>query len=211
MSEPAGEPRPLPPFFYARAAEEVARDLLGALLVSTTGGERAVARIVETEAYLGPHDPASHAAERIGRTARNASMFGPPGIAYVYRIYGLHWCLNTVTGLAGHPAAVLIRAAQPLQGIDIMRRRRRSGTRRAVERAADWPPDTQLARGPARLAQALGIDGALDGHALDGPPLWIAPGEAVAPDDVAIGPRIGITRAADWDLRFYVRSSPWVS
>lgn len=156
-------------------------------------------RIVEAEAYVGPHDPASHAAERIGRTARNASMFGPPGIAYVYRIYGLHWCLNVVTGPEGYPAAVLIRALEPLAGIETMRRRRR--LRR----------DHELTSGPARLAEALGITGALDGHPLQEPPLVLAAGEPVPDEAVAVGPRIGVTRAQDWPLRFYVRGNPWVS
>jgi DNA-3-methyladenine glycosylase len=191
---------PLSPSFYERSAEEVARDLLGAVLVSEVAGERAAGRIVETEAYTGPEDPASHAAERIGRTARNAAMFGPAGIAYVYRIYGLHWCLNAVTGPAGHPAAVLIRAIEPLAGIDVMRKRRGIGV-----------GDRDLARGPGRLAQALGITGVLNEHPLDRPPLLIAEGAPVPPADIVAGPRIGVTRAHDWPLRFYLRDNPWVS
>ena len=158
---------------------------------------------METEAYIGPHDPASHAAERIGRTARNASMFGPPGIAYVYRSYGVHWCLNAVTGHHEFPAAVLIRALEPVAGIDVMRRRRTWQGR--------VPSDRDLCSGPGRLTAALAINGALDGHPLDRQPLWIEAGEEVADADVAYGPRIGITRAADWPLRFCVRSSRWLS
>src|SRR5690606_19885019 len=96
-------PGALAPSFYARSAEQVARGLLGAVLVSTIGGRRTSGRIVETEAYVGPHDPASHAAERIGRTARNQAMYGQPGRAYVYRIYGIHWCLNAVTDQVDFP------------------------------------------------------------------------------------------------------------
>ena len=110
--------------FYARPAESVARDLLGMVLVSTIGGSEVRGRIVETEAYVGPHDDASHAAARIGRTARNEAMYGEPGVAYVYRIYGVHWCLNAVTDVADFPAAVLIRALEPIRGISLMRRRR---------------------------------------------------------------------------------------
>ncbi|HEY8469604.1 MAG TPA: DNA-3-methyladenine glycosylase [Longimicrobiales bacterium] len=212
MSGAASALRPLPPAFYARPADEVARDLLGAVLVSTTGGALVSGRIVETEAYLGPHDAASHAAERTGRTARNASMFGPPGIAYVYRIYGLHWCLNAVTGPEGYPAAVLIRALEPLEGIEVMRRRR--GLRPAESAGGSRQRqgrDRELTKGPARLAQALGIDGALDGHRLQDPPLVLAEGERVDPAAIAVGPRIGVTRAVDWPLRFYIRDNPWVS
>ncbi len=191
---------PLPPSFYARSAERVARSLLGHLLVSTIGGQRTAGRIVETEAYVGPHDDASHAAERIGRTLRNASMFGAPGIAYVYRIYGVHWCLNVVTDRVDYPAAVLIRALEPLEGIDVMR------ARRAAVRA-----ERDLCSGPGKLAQALGITGALDGHALDAPPLWIVHGRRVAAKHVVTCARIGVTRAHDWPLRFYQRGNPHVS
>lgn len=151
---------------------------------------------METEAYIGPEDPASHAAARIGRTRRNATMFGRAGLAYVYRIYGMHWCLNVVTGGEGHPAAVLVRALDPLGGIDVMEGRR--GRR-------------PLTSGPARLCQALGVTGDLDGHDLTRSPLWLAPGWPVTPSEISRSERIGIRRAADWPLRFYVTDHPAVS
>lgn len=163
-------------------------------------GRVTAGRIVETEAYIGPHDPASHAAERIGRTRRNAAMFGEPGTAYVYRIYGLHWCLNAVTDRAEFPSAVLIRAIDPVQGIEVMRERR----------GGAWD-GRRLTGGPARLTQALGVTGDLDHHPLDRPPLWIAAGVPVPDAKVDAGPRIGITRAADWPLRFHVRGHRCVS
>lgn len=189
--------------FYARPAEVVARALLGCLLATEIDGERTSGRIVETEAYLGPHDPASHAAERIGRTARNASMFGPPGIAYVYRSYGVHWCLNVVTDRTGFPAAVLVRALQPVSGIEVMRRRR--------ARAGRVPSDRALCAGPGRLSAALGIAGAHNGHPLDRPPLWIEGGPPLPAAAVSAGSRIGISQAADWPLRFCEHASPWLS
>lgn len=188
--------------FFARPAETVARELLGSVLVSTLGSVEAAGRIVEAEAYVGPHDPASHAAERIGRTVRNRSMFGPPGIAYIYRIYGVHWCLNTVTDRVDYPAAVLIRAIEPLRGLSVMRQRRAPG--------ADLD-DRQLGSGPGKLAAALGITGELDGHHLDRPPLFIARGQPLPDAAIARGPRIGVTRAADWPLRFFIRGNPHVS
>lgn len=192
----------LDPGFYARPAEVVARELLGTELVSTIGGREARGRIVETEAYVGPHDDASHAAARIGRTPRNEIMFGAPGLAYVYRIYGVHYCLNAVTDAVGFPAAVLIRALEPLQGLPLMRRRRA-----LAPDAKDW----LIASGPGKLAAALGITVAHNGIALTQSPLWIETGSPVAADAVACGPRIGITRAADWPLRFMERGSPWIS
>jgi DNA-3-methyladenine glycosylase len=176
----------------------VARALLGQRLVSAVGGRRCVARIVETEAYVGPHDPACHAAGW-RRTARNEALYGPPGLAYVYFTYGMHWCANVVTEREGFPAAVLLRAAEPLAGLAAMRRRR--GTARA----------TALASGPARLAQALGIDRRLDGHRLSERPLWIARGERIPAGRIVAAPRVGIRVAADWKLRFYVKDSPFVS
>jgi DNA-3-methyladenine glycosylase len=192
-------PEALPAAHFARDTAEAARLLLGARLVSEVGGARVECEIVETEAYVGPHDAASHAAERFGRTARNDAMFGAPGSAYVYLIYGMHWCINVVTEREGFPAAVLLRAARPLAGIDAVRARR--GAR----------PDAELMRGPGNLARALGVDGALNRHPLDRAPLWLAPGRAVSEAEVATGPRIGITRAADWPLRYWVRGTPHVS
>ncbi len=184
--------------FYGRPAREVARDLVGKVVVSEVGGERVGGRIVETEAYTGPEDPASHAAERIGRTTRNAAMFGPPGTAYVYLSYGVHWCLNAVSDREEHPGAVLIRALEPLMGLPAMRRRR--GMR-----------DRDLARGPGRLCQALGITGSLNGHVLTDPPLRFLDAPALPDSAVDAGPRIGISRALDWPLRFTVRGSRWLS
>lgn len=190
----------LPVSFFDRDAEEVARDLLGVLLESTIAGETTVGRIVETEAYVGPHDPASHASARAGQTRRNAPMFGPPGTAYVYLIYGLHWCFNVVTGPVGYPAAVLIRAVEPLAGREVMRSRR--GPRIA---------DRDLARGPGRLARAFQITGELNGHLLRDPPLRFLAGEEVPDSEVVVGPRIGITSAVDWPLRFHLSDCRWVS
>lgn len=163
------------------------------------GGERCAGEIVETEAYIGPHDEASHAAARVGRTPRNAVMFGPPGLAYVYRIYGIHWCLNAVAGPEGYPAAVLIRAGRPAEGIEVARVRRLGRV------------DAELMRGPGNLARALGVEGQLTGHPLNRAPLWIVAAAPVADEQIERGPRIGVTRAADWPLRFWIRGSPYVS
>ena len=159
-------------------AENAARDLLGSYLVSTIGGGVAGGRIVETEAYLGLPDPASHAAERIGRTGRNAPMFGPSGIAYVYFVYGMHWCFNVVTGEEGDPQAVLVRAIEPGFGIRQMRIRRGR--------------ENDLTNGPARLCQALGIDGALNWHPCDRRPLLLIQGAPPPPDRIAVTGRVGI-------------------
>jgi len=179
-----------------RPAEEVARELLGCRLLSSVGGEVTSGTIVEVEAYVGPHDPASHAAARIGRTPRNSAMFGPAGTAYVYRIYGLHWCLNVVTGEEGEPAAVLVRALEPDGGTEVMSRRRRR---------------RPLTSGPGRLCQALGVTGELDGHPLQEPPLQLLQGPPVAEEAAGVSGRIGIREAADWPLRFYLRGHPHVS
>ncbi len=189
---------PLLAAFYARPARDVARGLIGALVCSTLGGGRTVGRIVETEAYTGPDDPACHAAQRIGRTVRNQAMFGPPGTAYIYLSYGIHWCLNAVTDRVEYPAAVLIRALEPVAGLELMRARR-GGC------------DRDLARGPGRLTQALGLTGALDRHPLQLPPLTIHAGDPVGPHEIGDGPRIGISRATDWPLRFTLRHSRWLS
>ena len=183
-------PRRLRPADFAGDAPDMARALIGAvLLVDGVGG-----RIVETEAY-DREDPASHS--HSGPTLRNQAMFGPPGRAYVYRSYGIHWCLNFVCREEGHGAGVLIRAIEPLRGLDVMRERR--GLQEVK----------LLCSGPGKLGQALGIVHAFNGHRLDRKPF-----EVLAADgehEVVIGPRIGISKAADVPWRFGLAGSPFVS
>lgn len=197
---------PLPVAFYRRPAEEVARGLLGRWLVrQADDGRRLVLRIVEAEAYLGAPDAASHAAGG-RRTARNESLYRPGGYAYVYFIYGMHFCLNAVSGRRGVGSAVLLRAGEPVEGEASMRERRGLDGRRVR------PGD--VAGGPGKLCQALAIGGAFDGAPLYRGPLWIAAGEPVAPDEVAAGPRIGVAyagEAAAWPLRFAERGNRHVS
>ncbi len=189
---------PLPHTFYDRPTELVARDLLGAVLECTTGEGVTRARIVETEAYLGPHDAACHAVA--GLTARTKDLFGPPGMSYVYFIYGMYWCFNAVTRERGHGAAVLVRAVHPLDGLPLMRTRRPRAHR-----------DRDLTNGPGKLCLAMGITGALGGHSLRRPPLRILTGSPVLDSEVVVTPRIGITRAAEWPLRYLVAGDPYLS
>lgn len=179
--------------FFARPAPEVARDLIGMILCRRD--RDVAARIVEVEAYT-HDDPASHA--YAGHTARNAPMWGPAGHAYVYRSYGMHWCFNVSTGTEGVGQGCLIRAAQPLRGHEWLR------ARRPVER------DFDLLRGPAKLCQAFGISGAMSGSDLCGDGVLHFRDDGVRPD-VVEGPRVGVSRAADWPRRYYVAGSPWVS
>jgi DNA-3-methyladenine glycosylase len=172
---------------------DVAPRLLGAVV---RHGEVAV-RLTEVEAYDGPGDPGSHAYR--GRTARNAVMFGPPGHLYVYFTYGMHWCANVVCGPVDTPSAVLLRAGEVVDGLDLARARRTTARR-----------DRDLARGPARLCQALGIDASANGHDLAVAPLTLSPADAVA-EDVATGPRVGLRAAADRPWRFWLAGEPTVS
>jgi DNA-3-methyladenine glycosylase len=188
----------LPAAFYARETERVAREMLGGVLECHTPEGVASGRIVETEAYLGEDDPACHAA--VGRTARTSPLYGRPGTAYVYFIYGMHWCVNAVTRAEGLPSAVLIRALEPLEGVELMRRRR-PGARRLED----------LTSGPARLCDALGITGAHNGLPLQEPPLLVRRGGAIPDAAVTVAPRVGITKAADWPLRWFVTDSAFVS
>lgn len=182
---------PLPRAFYDRDAEAVARDLLGTLLAHRVGGALRVGRVVETEAYLGTHDLAAHSSR--GRTARTEVMFGPPGYAYVYLIYGMHHCLNVVTDAPGTASAVLIRALEPVENLD------------------------GATNGPGRLCKALAIDRTLNGQNLVSRDLFLS-----APEDlggagafaVVARPRVGVDYAGEWaekPLRFYIAGNPYVS
>ena len=176
--------------FFDRSVHEVAPDLIGVtLLVDGVGGP-----IVEVEAY-DHEDPAAHGSR--GRTARNASMFGPPGHAYGYRSSGFHWCLNFVCEPEEVASAVLIRALEPLEGLDVMRPRRGLDDERL------------LCSGPGRLCQALGVTGAHDGLSLAEPPFELRPRDGTP--EIAVGPRVGITKAADQPWRYALAGSPFVS
>jgi len=185
----------LPHGFYDRLADEVAPDLLGMHLVREIDGRVMVGRIVEVEAYLGPPDLAAHSTK--GRTKRTSVMYGPPGFAYVYRSYGIHWCLNFVCEPAGSASAVLLRALAPTDGLERMRRRRGLRDERA------------LCSGPGKLTQALGVSGAHNGLPLDDPPFVLLARRGTA--DVIAGPRIGITKAIDLPWRYGLKGSPFLS
>ena len=190
--------RVLPASFYGRETELVAREMLGTVLECETDDGIASGIIVETEAYIGEHDLACHAA--VGRTARTEHLYGPPGIAYVYFIYGMYWCFNAVTRAEGLPSAVLVRALEPLDGIALMHRRR-----------PRINSDVELTNGPGKLCSALGITGSNTGKSLQRKPLVIREGEHVADDDVEVTTRVGITRSADWPLRWIVKGNRFVS
>ncbi len=184
--------------WFARHALEVAPALVGVLLERRTPeGTWVRARIVETEAYTGD-DPSCHAHR--GRTARNAPLFGPPGHAYVYRVYGVHWCLNVATGPDGEAQGVLLRAAEPLEGLEVLRAQRGARTR-----------DRDLLRGPGRLTQALAVDGDHTAADLcaDDPPVVLR--DDGARPAIVRGPRVGVSRAADWPWRFHAEGSRFVS
>ncbi len=179
------------------------RGLLGCLV--TANG--VTVRLTEVEAYAGTGaDPASHAYR--GRTARNAVMFGQAGYAYVYFSYGMHWCLNVVTGPSGEAAAVLLRAGEIVDGLELARARRCGAGARGV------PVDRELARGPARLCAALAVDGGVNATGLlggAGPVTLAAPAEPVRPQDVCCGPRVGVAGGHDTPWRFWLSGEPTVS
>ncbi len=189
--------RAFPISFFARPTPAVACDLVGAVLAAGTGRGRVSGRIVEVEAYRGADDPASHAAG--GPTPRSAVMFGPPGRAYVYLIYGVHHCLNAVTEPEGEAGAVLIRAVEPLTGLATMARRR-----------GPAPGAGGLCDGPGKLCRAFGIDRGWDGESLAGPRLIIRPGDR-PPERVVAGPRIGVRTARGRPWRFVDPDSPCLS
>jgi DNA-3-methyladenine glycosylase len=199
QSRPASQTELVRRDFLARPVLEVAPRLLGAVLRSTTPAGVVAVRLTEVEAYDGPNDPGSHAYR--GRTARNAVMFGPPGHLYVYFTYGMHFCMNVSAGPDGQPSAVLLRAGEIIEGSELARERRGAAV-----------PDRDLARGPARLCTALGIDRAANdadllaqGSAVQ---LLSGPGFAGVPET---GPRVGLREAADRPWRFWIGDDPTVS
>ncbi len=179
----------LPADFYDRDAESVARELLGKFVVRRIGSRMRIGRIVETEAYLGPHDLAAHSAR--GRTARTEVMFGPPGHAYIYMIYGMHHCLNVVTGPGGLASAVLLRALEPVLNLDA------------------------VASGPGRLCRALEVNRGLNGHNLEAGELIVTePPEPGTPFEIVARPRVGVDYAGEWaekPLRFYIGGNRYIS
>jgi DNA-3-methyladenine glycosylase len=195
----------LPQSFYERPTLEVARDLIGKVVVHRTREGTTAGAIVEVEAYIGEGDPACHAAP--GPTARNEPLYGPPGIAYVYVNYGLHYLVNAVTEAAGSPAAVLIRALMPVSGVALMQERR---SRLRWRRGKAPVPERELCRGPGNLTAAMGIDGAHNRRPLFKRPLTIED-RGLAPGRVAWGPRIGITKGVNHRWRCYVVDHPSVS
>lgn len=183
----------------ARPAEEVAPELLGSILTHKSPEGTVSISITETEAYSGAADPASHAYR--GRTPRNAVMFGPAGHLYVYRSHGLHWCANIVTGTDGIASAVLVRAGRVVEGEDLARKRR-----------GDKVESARLARGPGNFCQALGITAEHDGtDLLAGASVTLSDGEPVPAALIRVGPRVGVSRAHDWQHRFFVAGDPTVS
>jgi DNA-3-methyladenine glycosylase len=195
----------LPQEFYARPTLDVALDLLGKVLVHRTASGVTAGAIVEVEAYIGEEDPACHAAA--GPTVRNAPLYGAPGHAYVYLNYGLHHLVNAVTEPVGSPAAVLVRALEPLVGVALMHRRRNQAPWRIGK-----PPvkEAHLCRGPGNLTLAMGIDRSLDAVPLFTPPLTIED-RGIAVDGVSWGPRIGITKGVEQSWRGYLAGHPSVS
>ncbi|QNE78177.1 DNA-3-methyladenine glycosylase [Streptomyces finlayi] len=185
--------------FLAHPAEEVAPKLLGSVLTCKAPEGAVSIAITETEAYSGTADPASHAYR--GRTARNATMFGPAGHLYVYRSHGLHWCANVVTGTDGIASGVLIRAGRVVEGEDLAR-----------ERRGERVESPRLARGPGNLGQALGITAEHNGaDLLAGTSVMLSQGEPVPAALIRVGPRVGVSRAHDWQHRFYLAADPTVS
>jgi len=187
--------------FYRRDAEEVAEDLLGKRLVRISPRDKTIGKIVETEAYLGEEDPASHS-YRGNKTERTEVMFGPAGHAYVYMIYGMYYCFNTVTGTEGEPEGVFVRALEPLKGIKLMEERRGVNDR------------SELTNGPGKLCMAMDIDKRLNGEDLCGNRLFIVESEGSENFDIERARRVNIDyagEAKEWKLRFFIKGNPNVS
>jgi DNA-3-methyladenine glycosylase len=195
--------QPLPPDFYQQDTVHLARALLGCVLHRRIGDELLSGMIVETEAYLGANDPASHARRGL-RSGRNESMYLEGGHSYVYFTYGMYHCMNVVAGESDIAEAILIRALEPLEGIERMRRNRPRASR-----------ETDLTNGPGKICMALEIGRELDGEPLDGPALFISGrSREITDDEIGVSPRIGIEGSGDaahWPLRFFLKGNPFVS
>jgi len=187
----------LPYSFYQRDTVTVARELLGKYMVYKKGEDILVGRVVETEAYLGKKDPACHSAK--GKNRRNYVMFGPSGHAYIYLIYGIHLCFNVTTGSQDKPEAVLLRALEPIEGLEIMRKNR--GQKNIFN----------LCSGPGKLVQAMGIGMALNGTSVVEGPVKFYGCDKDKDFEIVTSTRVGISQAADWPLRFYIAGSRFVS
>lgn len=191
----------LPRLFYLRPTLQVAKSLLGKYVVRKLGRKKLVGKIVEVEAYIGPNDPASHA--YVGKTERNKVMFEEGGRAYVYFTYGMHFCFNVVTERGGYPAAVLIRAVEPIDGIEEMMKNRGFMT--------DENDKIRLTNGPAKFCEAFGITREINGIDLTGDELFITNGENIKSSEIAVSERIGIRNGKGKKWRFYVRGNRFVS
>lgn len=187
----------LPLDFYERKTGIVAKDLLGNYLVHRSLEGITLGRIVETEAYLGQKDPACHSYR--GLTPRCQSMFGPAGRVYMYQIYGVYYCFNITTDVKDVPAAVLIRALEPLEGIELMQKRR--GKKNLKD----------LCSGPGKLSIAMGFKKELDGLSLSEKGVQVYRGELLAIEEIITTTRVGITKAADWPLRYYIKGNSFIS
>ncbi|MCX7904366.1 MAG: DNA-3-methyladenine glycosylase [Caloramator sp.] len=197
----------LPVDFYSRDTITVAKELLGKLLVRNINGNKLVGKIVEVEAYLGPIDKACHS-YNFRRTQRNEVMYGPPGIAYVYFIYGMYYCLNFVTEKEGMPCAVLIRALEPIEGFDIMALNRFGKTYSELTKSQK----RNLTNGPGKLCRAFNIDKALNGHSLLSDEIYVLDNQEDF--EIVAGKRIGIDyaeEAKDFEWRFFIKGNPYVS
>lgn len=186
--------------FYKQDASIVAKKLLGTYLIHQSPEGQTIGKIVETEAYLSINDPASHSFK--GLTNRNSVMFGPPGRAYIYYIYGMYYCFNVVTGKKGSGQAVLIRALEPIEGIPLMKLRRNKDE------------ITELANGPAKLVQAMGITKNLNGSDLTHDSIQISQpraGDEIDPNEIKVSGRVGISKGNDMLLRYYLKKSKFVS
>lgn len=205
----------IPRSFYCRDTEIVAQKLLGKKLVHIVRGQKISGIIVETEAYIGAHDKACHGYNH-RRTQRTEVMFGPGGSIYVFLIYGMYHCFNIVTGKKEEPTAVLVRALQPVDGIDFMVQRRSKTSRGFVSSPAGLSQKQliNLTNGPGKLCTALGINKSLNGELVTSSELYLEEGITVKKSEIQTSPRIGVAYAqecADWHLRYFIKGNPYVS